>query len=274
MSADWKIDHVTIAGPSLKHLHDMLDDVGLRTEYGGRHSSGLTEMALTSFPDGSYVELIAWVDAAASHPGQSWAKFMDQQGGPCAWAIEVADVAKEQQRLAAAKIAVSEPLHSGRVRIDGTHLEWQTAGVGPGDRGSLFPFLIHDLTPRDLRAYPTGKPTTTEYTGVSRVVIAVKDLNAAIAQYRRAFALPQPKQQRDAHLQATLAWFPGTPVILAAPAGKPSWLAARLEKFGEAPCAFLLHDPGHPRAGETIWFDRMVTWFDAGKLEGMQLGVE
>ena len=274
MFAGWKIDHVTIAGPSLKHLHDMLDEVGIRTEYGGRHSSGLTEMALTSFPDGSYLELIAWVDAAAPHPGQSWAKFMDEQGGPCAWAIEVADVPKEQARLKEAKIPVSEPARSGRVRIDGVRLEWETAGVGPGDRGSLFPFLIHDFTPREQRAYPSGKPTTSEYTGISRVVIAVKDLNAAIAQYRRAFGLPQPKQQRDGHLQATLAWFPGTPVILAAPAGKPSWLAARLEKFGEAPCAFLFGDTGHPRSGDTIWFDRMVTWLDTARLDGMQLGVE
>ena len=40
MAAEWKIDHATIAGPSLKHLHDMLDEVGLRTEYGGQHSRG------------------------------------------------------------------------------------------------------------------------------------------------------------------------------------------------------------------------------------------
>jgi len=274
MSAQFKIDHATIAGPSLKHLHDMLDGVGLRTEYGGRHSSGLTEMALTSFPDGSYLELIAWTDAAAPHPGQSWAKFMDQQGGPCAWAIAVDDIGREQARLKAARIPASEPLRSGRVRIDGVHLEWEMAGVGPGDRGSLFPFLIHDVTPRDARVYPNGKPTTTEYDGISRVVIAVKDLAAAVAQYRRAFSLPQPKQQRDAHLEATLAWFPGTPIILAAPVNKQSWTARRLEKFGEAPCAILLRDPGHPRTGDTIWFDRMVSWFDPDKLEGMQLGVE
>ena len=38
-------------------------------------------MALTAFPDGSYLELIAWTDPKAAHPGQSWAKFMDKQGG-------------------------------------------------------------------------------------------------------------------------------------------------------------------------------------------------
>ncbi len=273
-AAEFKIDHATIAGPSLKRLHDMLDEAGLRSQYGGRHSSGLTEMALTSFPDGSYLELIAWVDAAAPHPHQDWSKFMDAQGGPCAWAIQVDDIAKEEARLRAAKIAVSEPLRSGRVRIDGVHLDWETAGVGPGERGALFPFLIHDITPRDNRAFPTGKPTTTEYEGISRVVLGVKDLKAAIALYRRAFALPEPRQQRDGHLQATLAWFANTPIILAAPVNKQSWLAARIQKFGEAPCAILLRNTGQPRSGDTIWFDRMVSWFDPQKIDGIQLGVE
>ena len=139
---------------------------------------------------------------------------------------------------------------------------------------SLFPFLIHDITPRERRVYPGGKPTTQEYGGISRVVIAVKDLKGAVAQYRRAFALAAPKEQKDAHLGAALAWFPGTPVILATPLNSKTWLAERLEKFGEAPCAFVLKDSGHPRTGDTIWFDRMVSWFDPAKLEGIQLGME
>ena len=274
LAADWKVDHATIAGPSLKHLREMLDEVGLRTEYGGQHSSGLTEMALLSFPDGSYLELIAWTETPAPHTGQSWAKFMDEQGGACAWAIHVDDIGKETARLKAAGVAVSEPVHSGRMLTDGFHLEWEMAGAGPGDRGSLFPFLIHDITPRDRRVYLRGKPTTEEYGGISRVVIAVKDLKGAVALYRRAFGLPQPKQQKEAHLGSTMAWFPGTPIILASPLNSKTRLAGRLEKFGEAPCAIVLKDPGHPRTGDTIWFDRMVSWFDPKALEGIQLGAE
>jgi catechol 2,3-dioxygenase-like lactoylglutathione lyase family enzyme len=274
LAAEWKVDHCTIAGPSLKHLREILDLAGLRTEYGGEHSSGLTEMALASFPDGSYLELIAWTNAAAPHPGQSWAKFLDQQGGPCAWAIHVEDIGREAGRLKAAGVKVGEPVRSGRVRVDGVRLEWEMEGAGPGDRGSLLPFLIHDLTPRDHRVYPSGKPTTGEYAGISRVVIAVKDLRGAIALYRRAFALAEPKEQKDARLGAALAWFAGTPVILAAPVSAHTWLAERIARFGEAPCAFLLRDTGHPRSGDTIWFDSMVTWLDPDKLEGLQLGIE
>jgi len=274
MASEWKVDHATIAGPSLRHLREIFDLAGLRTEYGGEHSNGVTEMALMSFPDGSYLELIAWIDAAAPHPGASWAKFIDRQGGACAWAIHVDDIAKETARLKTANIPVQDPAHSGRTRTDGVRLEWEMAGAGPGHRGSLLPFLIQDLTPRERRVYPAGRPTTDEYGGISKVVVAVKDLRAAVSLYRRGFGLPQPKEQKDAHLGATLAWFPGTPVILAAPLNSKSWLAGRLEKFGEAPCAILLRDTGHPRSGDTIWFDRMVSWFDPQKLEGIQLGAE
>jgi hypothetical protein len=273
-AADWKVDHATIAGSSLKHLREILDSVGLRAEYGGQHSSGLTEMALISFPDGSYLELMAWVDASAPHVGQSWAKFMDQHGGPCAWAVSVPDIGQETKRLAAVGIHTSEPVESGRMLTDGYRLKWEMAGVGPGDRGSLFPFLIHDLTPRERRVYCDGKPTTDEYAGVARVVIAVKNLGNAISLYRRAYALPQPREQTDGHLGARLAWFPGTPIILAAPLNARTWLAGRIVRFGEAPCAFLLRDTGHRRSGNTIWFDAGVTWFDPEKLEGIQLGVE
>ncbi len=274
LAAGWKVDHATIAGSNLKHLREMLDSVGLRSEYGGQHSTGLTEMALISFPDGSYLELMAWINASAPHPGQSWAKFMDQKGGPCAWAVSVPDIVKETRRLAAARIHTSEPVHGGRMLTDGFHLEWDMAGAGPGERGSLFPFLIHDLTPRDRRVYPNGKPTTEEYAGVSRVVIAVKNLSNAIAQYRRAYSLPEPREQNDGHLGARLAWFPGTPIILAAPLNARTWLAARIIRFGEAPCAFLLADTGNPRSGDIVWFDAGVSWFDPEKLEGIQLGVE
>src|ERR1041384_2546792 len=122
-AAEWKVDHATIAGPSLKRLRELLDAAGLRTEYGGEHSSRLTEMAVMSFPAGSYLELIAWVNASAPHPGQSWTKFMDLQGGPCAWAIAVDDIGRETARLKAAGIPVTEPAPGGRMRTDGVKLE-------------------------------------------------------------------------------------------------------------------------------------------------------
>ena len=35
-----------------------------------------------------------------------------------------------------------------------------TLDIGGGVRGALYPFLIHDVTPREQRAFPAGKATT------------------------------------------------------------------------------------------------------------------
>ena len=48
-----KIDHVSIAWSNLTFLQDAFESVGLKTDYGGVHSSGATHMSLLAFKDGS-----------------------------------------------------------------------------------------------------------------------------------------------------------------------------------------------------------------------------
>src|SRR5271170_7773527 len=237
-ATDLKVDHVTIAGNDLAALSKNFEAAGIPVEYGGKHTNGMTEMALSSFPDGSYLELIA-PQKDADVTAHYWGPFMSHQGGPCAWAIRTSDMSADVRRLQAAGIA-AHPQKSGRLRADGVELKWETANVGPGAQGSFFPFLITDETPRERRAFPQGKPTTAKISGVKYVVVAVRDLPGAIAKYRAAFSLPEPQLDKDATLGAQLAGFRGTPIILAAPLSPNTWLAARLKQFGEAPCAFIL----------------------------------
>lgn len=237
-AADLKVDHITFAGRDLSAMREMFAHAGIQTEYGGRHSNGITEMALASFPDGSYLELIAPIAGADASP-HYWFPFMSADGGPCAWAIRSTNLAPEVARLRAAGIEIDDE-KAGRKRPDGKELKWETARVGPGPQGSFFPFMIADETPRELRAFPSGKPTIGSMIGVRFVVVQVRDLPSAIAKYRAAFQLPEPQQQDDATLGAHLAWFPGTPAVLAAPSGPDTWLAQRLKQFGEIPCAFVL----------------------------------
>src|ERR1019366_6208829 len=131
---------------------------------------------------------------------------------------------------------------------------WQTVNVGPGHRGSLFPFLIGDLTPRENRAYPSGKPTTDRFGGIGKVVIGVDDLEGAIAQYRRAFNLPAPLRQQDAKFAAELAWFEGTPIVLAQGLTDSSWLSRRVREYGDAPVAFVLTAAGGITGSPSRWF--------------------
>jgi len=268
MAQQFHIDHVTVAGRDVKAMTQALRKAaGITAEYGGPHSNHATEMALASFPDGSYLELIAIQpkpDPAALQ-AHYWHKFLVSDGGPCAWALRPADFDAEMGRLRKAGVRVTGPNKSGRKRPDGVEIGWETAQIGPTN-GGFFPFLIHDFTPRENRAFPSGKPTTTKWNGVARVVIAVHDLDAAIARYQKAFDLPSSDRREDPALGARLAWFPGTPVVLATPLGRGSWLNARLEELGEAPCAFILGAKPDSR------FER-VAWFDAAEL-GWHLGVE
>src|ERR1035438_10285166 len=213
-AAELKIDHVTAAGSSLKQLQANLSAIGIETVYGGPHSNGATEMALVSFPDGSYLELMA--PRANADPQalarQPWAKFMQADGGPCAWAGWGQDVAAEVERLRAAGIAVSAPVRNGRQRPDGVRLDWEPAQVGTEPNGTFFPFLIHDFTPREQRAFPQGKPLNKDFGGVTKVVIAVRDLEASLKRYRQAYGTPPAIKQVDAGFGAHLALLGGAPV--------------------------------------------------------------
>ncbi len=278
LAAELKVDHVTVAGRDLGALERGMKAIGVPFEYGGPHSNHATEMALTSFPDGSYLELIAiqaHADPAAVAANQ-WSKCLQGDGGPCGWAARPADLRAEAARLRAAGVRVTEPARNGRKRPDGVTLDWETAQVGVGN-GNFFPFLIHDFTPRERRAYPSGKPTDANFSGISKVVLAVEQLDVAAAQFEQAYGLRPPQTQDDAAFGARLAWFPGTPVVLAAPMGPRSWIAERLRRFGETPCAFVLGRGEHTgtlpvQAGER-WFGRRVAWFSAETL-GWRLGVE
>jgi Glyoxalase-like domain len=274
--ADLTIDHVTAAGTNLKAMQAALNAVEIRSEYGGPHSNHATEMALASFPDGSYLELIAIQPNAdpAAVAAHYWSKPMQSNAGPCAWAVRPKDFDFEVKRLQGRNLSV-QPARSGRERPDGVRLDWEASPVGPGANGSFFPFLIRDFTPREQRAYPSGKATTEDFGGIARVVVAVRDLKAAIARYRETYDLPAPVRLRDGVLHAALAVFPGTPVVLAAPVDKSSWLSARLDQIGEAPCAFVLRRRAgnYAAAFKSRWAGATISWFDTKKL-GWWLGFE
>ena len=276
--ADLRIDHVTVAGQDLQAMQAALRKIGINVEYGGAHTNHATEMAIASFPDGSYIELIARqknFDPAmlASHP---WAKFIDGDAGPCAWAVRPKDFAAEVARLRAAGLPI-EATPGGRTRPDGTALQWETAALQNEPNGGFLPFLIRDITPREKRAQPSGKPANRDETGLLRVIIAVNKIPDAFDRFRAAYPdAGKPLKQVDVHFGAELAWIPDSPVIFAAPLGSSSWVAERIEKFGEGPCAFVLSSKKSVKADwkvESRWFGRDLKWFDAAQL-GWRLGVE
>ena len=274
-AAEIRIDHVATAVTALNSMRPRFEAVtGITMEYGGKHSNHASEMALVSFPDGSYLEMIAIQPDAdpKAVDAHEWSKSLRGNAGPTAWALSVPNLKSERARLQAAGVRVSEEVPNGRARPDGVKLSWATVEMGSGPRGSFLPFLIQDFSKREDRIYPGGKPTTEKFTGVAKVVLGVRDLDAAIGIYRKTYGLQEPKRQDDAAFGAHLAWFEGTPVVLAQPLNADSWLGQHVRDYGDSACAWLFGSKAKESQGVN-WFGHHVTWFDAARL-GWRLGVE
>jgi hypothetical protein len=272
-----ELDHVSICGSNLDALRQDFTDVGLTADLGGPHGNGITQMASIGFDDGTYIELIAPIKPGAT-AGSDWSKFMSEDAVTCAWAVGTNVLLQEVDRLKKAGVAVKGPDSGSRKRPDGMSIEWKTADVGNGTPGSTLPFAIEDETPRAWRVQISASVQGSPLTGVENVVLGVNNLDAAIALLKKAYGWSDPLLETQKDI-GKMAYFPGEPVILAAPAGG-GWLADRLAKYGESPVAYLLASRDFAGAvkkyklsGNKSWFGQKVVWFDAGKIKGVRLGV-
>jgi len=175
---------------------------------------------------------------------------------------------------------VEAPNYLSRKKPDGTLSKWKKAKLGEETPGATLPLLLQDITPRSYRVEPSASTKGTNVTGVAIVVLGVRDLDASIALFRRVYSWPAPTVEQHPDFGAKLAYFEGTPVILAVPLAQNSWLSERLARFGQSPIAFLLGTRNFKTTSArfslpsaTQWFNRKVSWFDPDKLHGVRLGV-
>ena len=270
-----ELDHTSICGSNLDTLRQLFTDVGLTPDFGGPHGNGITQMASIGFDDGTYIELIAPIQAGVTS-GSQWAKFMGEEAVTCAWAVGTNVLVQEIDRLKRAGIAMTTPAKGSRKRPDGMSVEWTTVDVGPGSAGSLMPFMIEDETPRPWRVQTSASVQGAPVSGVESIVVGVSNLDAAVAMFRKAYGWSEPlmENQKD---WGKMAYFPGEPVILVSGGG---WVGDRVGRNGESPVAILLASKDFASAvkkyrlgGTKTWFGQKVAWFDAGKLKGVRLGV-
>jgi len=276
-----KVDHATICGSALAPMESAFAEAGIPTEYGGPHATGGTHMALLGFEDGSYLELIAPQGSRSSVRESPWGKTMAGDAGPCAWAVATPDIRGSVDRLAARRVTTSGPEPGSRAKPDGTVIRWKTATLGKGIRGTTLPFLIEDVTPRQLRVRPTPSAAAGGLTGIRFVVVAVPRLGSAIAEFRKAWGWAAPEIETDRELGARLAFFPGEPAILAEPLSKKaSPVAYRLQRFGAGPVAIVLGTRDFDGAKRRFslqpprsWFGTSIAWFPSTRLRGARVGV-
>jgi hypothetical protein len=152
---------------------------GFTVTPGGEHAGGLTHNALVGFQDGSYLELIAFHDVAAAGGKHSWAPVAERGGGWADFALLSNDVAADAAALG--ELVARPPEDGGRTRPDGVAVSWRVVRLE-----KPLPFLIEDLTARDLRV-PHGAAAlhANGTSGVASIVLGATDPVRVAERYAR-----------------------------------------------------------------------------------------
>jgi hypothetical protein len=179
-----RLDHLVVLSRHLDRAVRGYEGLGFAVTPGGEHADGLTRNALIPFKDGSYLELVAFVDPEYTRDNVwGWRRFLSTGGGLIDYCAASDDLRADVRRLREGDFEVDGPIHGGRRRPDGKEIRWLIARIR--QEGRLLPFLIEDLTPHELRVpgglsaeHPNGA------LGIRRLEIATSNAEGAV----RAFA--------------------------------------------------------------------------------------
>ncbi len=170
-----RIDHAVIVTDNLDRTIAEWRGRGFTVEPGGTHPRGSIN-ALVLFPDGAYIEIIAF-----PVPQQDffWWRVLQSDGpGPIDLALLPEDLDSVLVQAGEAQLGYEPPQDGGRKRPDGETLIWRTARPEQTD----LPFFCFDVTKRDLRV-PAAPRHANGATGFSGISIAVDDLEASVRRW-------------------------------------------------------------------------------------------
>ncbi len=229
------VDHIVVVVPDLEAAIGAYGGAGFTVVRGGRHNIG-THNALIAFADGSYIELIAFLNPVPGHP---WYRALQTRGGLVDFCMQTDDLESDVASLRAAGAAIGDPSPMTRDRPDGYRLTWVLAIPQPPFNGQV-PFLIRDETPRDERV-PRERSHRNGVTGLSRITLAVENPGETSRYYARVLGRPAAPRRRP-DLDASGAVFAIGPheIELIAPSSERSPLQDWLKKSGPSPYAATL----------------------------------
>jgi hypothetical protein len=169
------LDHLVILVENLAAAVAGYEAAGFRVTPGGEHADGLTRNALVPFADGTYLELVEFVDPSDPRDNVwGWRAFLPRGGlvDHCALSD---DLSADARRLRNAGMEIDGPDEGGRRLPGGEEIRWKSARVH--QKGRVLPFLIEDVTPRETRV-PTGAATEhpNGATGIRRLYLATRNV--------------------------------------------------------------------------------------------------
>jgi catechol 2,3-dioxygenase-like lactoylglutathione lyase family enzyme len=174
-----RLDHLVILVRDLDRAVRDYKGLGFTVALGGEHADGLTRNALIPFKDGSYFELVTFLDSGDARDNVwGWRAFLPSGGGLIDYCIASDDVRADARGREERGFRVDGPTDGGRRLPDGTEIRWRVARIRQD--GRLLPFLIEDLTPRSLRVpggpaaeHPNGA------VGIARLEVVASDAGTA-----------------------------------------------------------------------------------------------
>jgi hypothetical protein len=175
-----RLDHLVVLVRDLDKAMRDYEILGFTVTPGGEHADGLTSNALIPFKDGSYLELVAFLDPDDPRDNVwGWRHFFSSGGGLIDYCAASDDLGADVRRLEDLGFDVEGPTDGGRRLPDGTEIRWRTARIHQDSR--ILPLLIEDLTPRSLRV-PDGPPAEhpNGAAGISRLEVAVSRAEEAV----------------------------------------------------------------------------------------------
>ena len=185
-----QLDHVVIFVPRLAQAISQFSALGFDVLEGGQHES--TENALIVFEDQTYIELLALkpglkktiirfaaalgiINAVAQ--GQKdlrWRllRWVGQDYGSIDWCLRVQDIDAVLANWSSANIPSLGSQPFSRKRLDGSLAEWRLGSPKDLD----LPFLLSDLSDRELRVPPPIKPHPNGALGIQKLYVSTKNL--------------------------------------------------------------------------------------------------
>jgi catechol 2,3-dioxygenase-like lactoylglutathione lyase family enzyme len=190
-----RLDHLVILVRDLDRAIGDYEKLGFKVTPGGEHADGLTRNALMPFKDGSYLELVAFLDPEDTRDNVwGWRPFLYSGGGLIDYCAASDDLRADVRRLENLGFDVNGPDDGGRRLPDGAEIRWRIARIRQD--GRLLPFLIEDLTPRELRV-PAGPPAEhpNGAVGISRLEIATPDAEGAARSFATLIGAPSGSEK-------------------------------------------------------------------------------
>jgi hypothetical protein len=222
------LDHLVILVGDLEDAVASYEELGFQVTPGGEHADGLTRNALLPLADGTYLELVAFIDPDDERDNVwGWRQFL-RTGGLVDYCAASDDLPADARCLVEAGFGLDGPDAGGRTLPDGTQIRWKSARIR--QEGRVLPFLIEDETPRRLRV-PSGPSAEhpNGATGVSRLLISARNPTES----RRALATlaGSPETTGNASLLGRHE------LAIVAPNGAEDPVERRLELSGPGPFA-------------------------------------